>query len=283
MKTLKLMMYTVIATSIVALAQAQDNRTIRIATEGAFPPWNAVDTSGNPVGFDIDVGAALCERARLDCEFQTQAWDGIIPGLTVGKYDAVMAGMSITEKRKQVIAFSDPYALTSNYFVVRKSLDLLALDDRARIDLSSETEEGKRALQALKENLKGTTIGVQGSTNAEAFVQAHLSDEVEIRTYDKQDNLNLDLVAGRIDGGLADFSVWKAFLESKDGASAELYGPRISGGLFGPGVGIGLRKEDTALASKFNTAIKEIIADGTLEKISLKWFGTDVVPQQSDN
>ncbi|MCY0151037.1 transporter substrate-binding domain-containing protein [Hoeflea alexandrii] len=90
MKTLKLMMYTVIATAIVALAQAQDNRTIRIATEGAFPPWNAVDTSGNPVGFDIDVGAALCERAKLDCEFQTQAWDGIIPGLTVGKYDAVM-------------------------------------------------------------------------------------------------------------------------------------------------------------------------------------------------
>jgi len=279
MNALKLTVYAITATALASLAQAQDNRTIRIATEGAFPPWNAVDTTGEPVGFDIDVGVALCGRAKLDCEFLMQAWDGIIPALTVGKYDAVMAGMSITEKRKQVIAFSDPYALTSNYFVVRKTLDLPALDGKTKVDLSIETEESKRALMTLKENLKGRTIGVQGSTNAEAFVQQYFGEEAEIRTYDKQDNLNLDLVAGRIDGGLADFSVWKAFLESKDGASAQLYGPRISGGLFGPGVGIGLRKEDTALAAKFNDAIKAIIADGTLKTISLKWFGADVVPQ----
>ena len=279
MNALKLTVYAITATALASLAQAQDNRTIRIATEGAFPPWNAVDTTGEPVGFDIDVGVALCERAKLDCEFLMQAWDGIIPALTVGKYDAVMAGMSITEKRKQVIAFSDPYALTSNFFVVRKTLDLPALDGKAKVDLSIETEESKRALMTLKENLKGRTIGVQGSTNAEAFVQQYFGEEAEIRTYDKQDNLNLDLVAGRIDGGLADFSVWKAFLESKDGASAQLYGPRISGGLFGPGVGIGLRKEDTALATKFNDAIKATIADGTLKTISLKWFGADVVPQ----
>lgn len=279
MNALKLTVYAITATMLASLAQAQDNRTIRIATEGAFPPWNAVDTTGEPVGFDIDVGVALCERAKLDCEFLMQAWDGIIPALTVGKYDAVMAGMSITEKRKQVIAFSDPYALTSNYFVVRKTLDLPTLDGKAKVDLSIETEESKRALMTLKKNLKGRTIGVQGSTNAEAFVQQYFGEEAEIRTYDKQDNLNLDLVAGRIDGGLADFSVWKAFLESKDGASAQLYGPRISGGLFGPGVDIGLRKEDTALATKFNDAIKATIADGTLKTISLKWFGADVVPQ----
>ena len=230
-------------------------------------------------GFEVELANWLCIYMGHECTIVEQDWDGMIPALLMRKFDAIMAGMSITQKRKQVIAFSDPYALTSNYFVVRKALDLPALDDRTRIDLSSETEKGRQALEALKKNLKGTTIGVQGSTNAEAFVQAHLSDEVEIRTYDKQDNLNLDLVAGRIDGGLADFSVWKAFLESRDGASAELYGPRISGGLFGPGVGIGLRKEDTALASKFNDAIKAIAADGTLKAISLKWFGTDVAPQ----
>ena len=266
-----------LAAVIVGPANAQDGKSIKIATEGAFPPWNAVDTTGKPIGFDIDVGMALCARARLKCEFVAQAWDGIIPALNIGKFDAIMAGMSITEKRKQVITFSDPYALTSNYFVVRKSSDLPEMASNSKVNLSSEAEEERGILQALKDNLKGKTIGVQGSTNAEAFVREYLGDTVEIWTYDKQDNLNLDLVAGRIDGGLADYSVWKAFLESRDGAMAVLYGPRISGGLFGPGVGIGLRKQDKELAEQFNEAIEAIEADGSLKKISLKWFGADLV------
>lgn len=258
-------------------ADADQNTSIKIATEGAFPPWNAVDNNGKPIGFDIDVGRALCERAKLTCEFVTQAWDGIIPGLVVGKYDAVMAGMSITEKRKQVIAFSEPYALTSNYVVVEKSSGLPELDTHATIDLSSEGKDGGPKLLALKSNLKGKTIGVQGSTNAEAFVRQYFGDDADIRTYDKQDNLNLDLLAGRIDAGLADYSVWKVFLDSKEGASAMLYGPRISGGLFGPGVGIGLRKDETLLADRLNAAIASISADGTLRAISLKWFGANLV------
>jgi octopine/nopaline transport system substrate-binding protein len=266
-----------LAAALVGQANAQDGKSIRIATEGAFPPWNAVDTTGKPIGFDIDVGMALCEHARLKCEFVAQAWDGIIPALNVGKFDAIMAGMSITEKRKQVIAFSDPYALTSNYFVVRKSSGLPEMASTSKVNLSSEAEEERGILQALKDNLKGMIIGVQGSTNAEAFVREYLGDTVEIRTYDKQDNLNLDLVAGRVEGGLADYSVWKAFLESKDGAMAVLYGPRISGGLFGPGVGIGLRKQDKELAQQFNGAIEAIKADGSLKAISLKWFGADLV------
>lgn len=279
MNAFKMMLHVVVVGSLAGMAYADDGRTIRIATEGAFPPWNVVDTSGKPTGFDIDVGEALCARAKLKCEFLTQAWDGIIPALTVGKYDAVMAGMSITEKRRQVIAFSEPYALTSNYFVVSKSLQVPAMDSEARLDLSNESEAGKSVLAALKENLRGKSIGVQGSTNAEAFIRGYFGDVVEVRTYDKQDNLNLDLLAGRLDGGLADFSVWKAFLESKEGGSAHLYGPRISGGLFGPGVGIGLRKGDDVLSRKFDDAIREIQTDGTLRAISLKWFGADLVTQ----
>lgn len=277
MSTFKMTLHVMLAVLIVSQAHAEDSKTIKIATEGAFPPWNAVDTSGKPVGFDIDVGTALCERAKLKCEFVTQAWDGIIPALNVGKYDAIMAGMSITEKRKQVIAFSEPYALTSNYFVVGKSLDLPAMDSSVKINLSSDAQDGGSALQALKGNLGGKVIGVQGSTNAEAFVREYFGRSVEVRTYDKQDNLNLDLVSGRIDGGLADYSVWKAFLESKDGDAAVLYGPRISGGLFGPGVGIGLQKRDTELAGRFNDAIIAISKDGTLKEISMKWFGADLV------
>lgn len=277
MNALKIVIYFLYATTTASLAHAKDEKTIRIATEGAFPPWNAIDASGKPIGFDIDVGMALCERANLKCEFVTQAWDGIIPALNVGKYDAIMAGMSITEKRKQVIAFSQPYALTSNYFVVSKALGLPAIDGEVKLDLSSETEAEKRVLQTLKENLKGKTIGVQGATNAETFVREYFGDTVEIRIYDKQDNLNMDLSAGRLDGGLADYSVWKAFLESKDGASATLYGPRISGGLFGPGIGIGLRKEDQDLADAFNDALKALTNDGSIKQMSLKWFGADLV------
>lgn len=277
MKALKLSVSAVVLSVLAGVAGAEDVRPIKIATEGAFPPWNAVDASGKPVGFDVDVGIALCARANLKCDFVTQAWDGIIPALTVGKYDAIMAGMSITEKRQQVIAFSEPYALTSNYFVISKLLELPAMDVEARLDLTAETDASNRTLAALKENLKGRSIGVQGSTNAEAFVREYFGDAIEVRTYDKQDNLNLDLVAGRIDGGLADFSVWKAFLESKDGGSAQVYGPRISGGVFGPGVGIGLRKEDAALSEKLNSAIRAIEKDGTLKAISLKWFGADLV------
>lgn len=277
MNALKLTVSVTVFSLLVGMASAENPGTIKIATEGAFPPWNAVDASGKPVGFDVDVGLALCARANLKCEFVTQAWDGIIPALTVGKYDAIMAGMSITEKRKQVIAFSEPYALTSNYFVVSKSLELPAIGNGAKLDLTVETDASRRALVDMKESLKGRSIGVQGSTNAEAFVRDYFGVAVEVRTYDKQDNLNLDLVAGRIDGGLADFSVWKAFLESKDGGSAYLYGPRISGGVFGPGVGIGLRKEDAALAEKFNGAIRAVEKDGTLKAISLKWFGADLV------
>ena len=146
-----------------------------------------------------------------------------------------------------------------------------------KLDLTTETDAGKRVLTALKENLEGKSIGVQGATNAESFVRDYFGDDIDVRTYDKQDNLTLDLVAGRIDGGLADFSVWQAFLGSQDGGSVQLYGPRISGGVFGPGVGIGLRKEDGDLAKKFNDAIREIEADGTLKTISLKWFGADLV------
>jgi octopine/nopaline transport system substrate-binding protein len=277
MNVFKVMIHAAVVSVLAGAAHAEEGRPIKIATEGAFPPWNAVDASGKPIGFDIDVGLELCARAKLKCEFVTQAWDGIIPALTVGKYDAIMAGMSITEKRQQVIAFSEPYALTSNYFVVSKSLGVPAMEGGMKLDLTTETDAGKRALTDLKENLKGKSIGVQGATNAEAFVRDHFGDDVDVRTYDKQDNLTLDLVAGRIDGGLADFSVWKEFLESQDGGSVQLYGPRISGGLFGPGVGIGLRKEDGDLAKKFNDAIRAVEADGTLRIISLKWFGADLV------
>lgn len=277
MKLSQLMCLLPILTALVGHANAHESKTITIATEGAFPPWNSVNSSGEVEGFEVDVGKALCERAKISCRFVAQAWDGIIPGLTVGKYDAVMAGMSITEKRKKVIDFSEPYALTSNYFVVANSAGLPAMDPATIVDLSSDNSGNRLLLEALRSNLKGRIVGVQGATNAEAFVREVLGDDVEIRTYDKQDNLNLDLLAGRLDGGLADYSVWKAFLDGDGGQVASLYGPRISGGVFGPGVGIGLRQNDSNLKNLFNEAILVMKQDGTLKSVSMKWFGIDMV------
>jgi octopine/nopaline transport system substrate-binding protein len=151
------------------------------------------------------------------------------------------------------------------------------MEEDGRVDLTAASDGEDTLLRILKTNLMHRTIGVQGSTNAEAFVHAYLGDDVEVRTYDKQDSLNLDLVAGRIDAGLADYSVWKAFLESDEGKTAHLYGPRLSGGIFGPGVGIGLRQGDKELADAFNDGLKAIKADGTLKAISLRWFGADLV------
>jgi octopine/nopaline transport system substrate-binding protein len=269
---------TIVATMLMVSAQAhgQASDTLTIATEGAFPPWNAVDAAGQAVGFDIDVGKAICERANLKCTFVTQAWDGIIPALTVGKVDAIMAGMSITEKRKQVIAFSEPYALTSNYFVVAKASGVAPIDRDSKLDLSS-SEDNSALLQSLKNGLQGKIIGVQGSTNAEAFVRQYLGDAVEVRTYDTQDNLNLDLSVGRIDAGLADYSVWKAFLDTNGQKTVEIYGPRLSGGIFGPGVGIGLRQNSEKLSERLNTALQSIKTDGTLKDISYRWFDADLV------
>ncbi len=262
--------------ALIGTAYAEEGVTLKIATEGAFPPWNAVDASGQIVGFDIDVGKALCERAELRCAFVTQAWDGIIPALNVGKYDAIMAGMSITEKRKQVIAFTEPYASTSNYFLVAKASGFPALPHNVKINLSQPTDSDTDLLQTLKNNFQGKIVGVQGSTNAELFVREFLGGSVDIRTYDTQDNLNLDLSTGRIDAGLADYSVWDGFLESDGGRTVELYGPQVSGGPFGPGVGIGVRKDNLSLVKRFNDALVSIKADGTLKAISGRWFNADL-------
>ncbi|MGV2102889.1 transporter substrate-binding domain-containing protein [Rhizobium sp. 21-4511-3d] len=255
-------------------------RSVAIGSEGASPPWNAIGEDGQLAGFDIDVGKDLCRRANLDCRFVAQDWDGIIPALTVGKFDAIMSGMAITEKRKKSIAFSQPYAGGFNQIVLRKDLQVAPMDTAAKLDLTDIDAAKKSTLATIRLALSGKTLGVLRSSNSEVVLNELVGTAASIRSYDSQDNLQLDLAAGRIDGGLADYFTWKAFLDGPDGADAAFYGPELSGGPWGPGVGIGLRQSDKDLVAVFDKAIGEAKADGTLRRLSLQWFGLDVSPNQ---
>ncbi|AVA25767.1 transporter substrate-binding domain-containing protein [Rhizobium sp. NXC24] len=260
---------------------AFEKKTITIASEGASPPWNALNAEGKLVGFDIDVGEELCRRINLECIFVAQDWDGIIPALTVGKFDAIMSGMAITEKRKKSIAFSQPYAGGFNQLVVRKELDLPPTDTSMKLNLTNIDADKQAVIDQLRTALAGKTLGVLRSSNSEAVLNDLFGKVATIRSYDSQDNMHLDLAAERIDGGLADYFTWKTFLDSKDGETATLYGPQLSGGLWGPGVGVGLRKDDAELIAAFDSAIAAVTRDGTLKRLSEQWFKIDVSPQAS--
>jgi octopine/nopaline transport system substrate-binding protein len=277
MKLTLIALCLVLGSGVTAIANP---RPIAIGSEGASPPWNAVGEDGQLAGFDIDVGKDLCRRANLDCRFVAQDWDGIIPALTVGKFDAIMSGMAITEKRKKSIAFSRPYAGGFNQIVLRKELQVMPMNTNAKLDLTDIDADKEKALHEIRQALSGKTLGVLRSSNSEVVLKELVGTAAVIRSYDSQDNLQLDLAAGRIDGGLADYFTWKIFLGGPDGADAEFFGPELSGGPWGPGVGIGLRQSDNDLVAVFDKAIAEAKADGTLRRLSLQWFGLDVSPNQ---
>lgn len=259
-------------------ALAKDWTTVRIATEGAYPPWNATDASGQLIGFEVDLANDLCQRMQVECEIVAQDWEGIIPALTAGKYDAIMAGMSITDERKKVISFTDSYANEPAKLAVLKDSDLV--DFASPIDmitLDTVEPEEEDAIEALKTALDGYTIGVQVATTHQNFLDEYLADVADIRKYDTQENLDLDLESGRVDAALASMSYWVPLMETEKGANLTLIGPAMNGGPFGAGVGAGIRQEDTDLAKMFNKAIAEAKEDGTINRLAEQWFGFDVV------
>ncbi len=246
----------------VTAAGAQDD-VIRIGTEGAYPPWNYTEANGELAGFEIDLANAMCEKMGATCEFVAQDWDGIIPALLNGRYDAIMAGMSITEERRQRINFSQGYVTDPAYFLAEKSSPL----------------QDAETLDELKAAIDGKVVGVQTATIHANFVDQELDGLVELRLYDTQENMELDLTSGRIDAALADFAAWKAFMEKPDGTDYDIFGPRLTGAefpVFGEGVGVGLRKDDTELLERVNAALAELKADGTVTMLSNQYFGYDI-------
>jgi polar amino acid transport system substrate-binding protein/arginine/ornithine transport system substrate-binding protein len=238
-----------------AAAYAQDK--LKLATEGTYPPWNYKDPSGQLVGWDIEIGNALCERMKAQCEFVAQEWDGIIPGLNAKKFDLIVASMGITAKRKEQVAFSNRYKDTISTFVAKKG----TIKD------------------TTVDSLAGKRIGVQrGSIQHDYLTKTYTKSDIVV--YDKTTDVEFDLVSGRVDLMLQNkLTTWSGFFKKPDGAGFEFVGADLKGGLLGEGSGIAARKEDTALLERVNKALAEIIADGTYQKISDKYFPFKLLAQ----
>jgi octopine/nopaline transport system substrate-binding protein len=263
--------------SIAALAiffSSAQADSIRIGTEGAYPPWNAKDESGKLIGFEVELANVLCAYMEHDCTIVEQDWDGMIPGLIMRKFDAIMAGMSITDERMKTINFSQGYADEVASLAVMKGSSLEGMDTPKGINLSKGGSAVKKALKTLTAALAGKTIGVQTATIHQNFLESGDVGTVKIRTYKTQDEVNLDLAAGRIDAALAAAVAFSDYAE-KSGKPVVLVGPTFSGGAFGNGVGVGLRKADTQLEKDFNKAINKARKNGKISELAIKWFGFD--------
>ena len=221
--------------------------TLKMGIEAAYPPFNNKDASGQVVGFDVEIGNALCAKMKAECSIVTSDWDGIIPALNAKKFDFLISSMSITEERKQAVDFSDPYYSNKLQFIAPK----------AKTDFKTD-----------KDSLKGKVIGAQRATLAGTWLEDNLGDAVEIKLYDTQENAYLDLTSGRVDAILADKYVNYEWLKSDAGRAYEFKGDPVEES---DKIGIAVRKGDP-IREKLNAALKEIVADGTYKKINDKYF-----------
>ena len=232
-----------LAAALMSGAAFADN--VRIGTEGAYAPWNYIDDAGKLAGFEIELGAELCKKAGISCEFVQNEWDSIIPNLIAGNYDMIMAGMSITDERKQTIDFSDDYFPPdpSKYIAMK-------------------------GMSADFGNLSGKRIGVQGATIQSAYAEETFSANNTIVSYETPDQSVADLMAGNIDLLLADGSFLQPVVDGSGGAVA-FVGPDV---MIGGGVGIGMRKTDGDLAMKMGKALDAAKKDGTVDRLIKKYF-----------
>ena len=272
MNILKKTIFTVLFSLLVIGSVHADK--VKIGTEGAYPPWNSKDSSGNLIGFEVELAKELCSIMKHDCTIVEQDWDGMIPALTGKKFDAIMAGMSITEERMKTISFSQGYADEVASLAVMKGSKLENLDTPEGINLSLGGSSVDKALKTLTGALAGKTVCTQTGTIHQNFLQSGDVGKIDVRTYKTQDEVNLDLTSGRCDVALAAAVAFTDYAD-KSGKAVVLTGPTFSGGAFGNGVGVGIRQSDTKLINDFNSAIDQARKEGIISKLAIKHFGFD--------
>lgn len=251
LKALLFIWSLVCAAFLLPFAASSEPLNLRIATEGANPPFSTVDSNGKLEGFDVDIANALCAKMGAECQIADQDWDGIIPALLAHKYDAVIASVNITKDREKVVAFTKPYYHSTSVFIVRKGTDTKDVSPMA---------------------LAGKTVGVQTATNQSAYLDDKYSHSI-VRLYNTVADAYRDLAAGRVDYILYDKLAAYDWLKSPEGACCEMAPLELNDpAYFGAGVAIALRKGDDALLKRFNAAIDGIRADGVYAKINAKYF-----------
>ena len=221
-----------------ALAQ----QTIRMGTEGAYPPYNFINDAGEVDGFERELGDEMCARAGLTCEWVTNDWDSIIPNLVSGNYDTIIAGMSITDERDEVIDFTQAY---------------IPPDPSAYAGIAgTEVDPASAVIAAQTGTIQAAHIAQIGGTLME---------------FPTPDDTIAAVRNGEADAVLAD----KAFLEpivDASGGELDWVAPDV---MLGGGVGMGLRESDTELRETFDAVITGMKEDGTLNPMIRKWFGED--------
>ncbi|MFK7743582.1 MAG: transporter substrate-binding domain-containing protein [Roseobacter sp.] len=236
MKNIILTTAALALTAGVALADGH-GKTVRMGTEGAYPPYNFLNDAGEIDGFERELGDELCARAELTCEWVTNEWDSIIPNLVSGNYDVIIAGMSVTDERDEVIDFSEQYTLPDPSGYLAASMD---------VDVSA----GVIAAQA--NTIQASYIASSGATLVEFATPEETVAAVK---------------NGEADAVLAD----KAFLNELAAADDALM-MLEQDVMIGGGIGLGLRESDTELKEKFNVAIQSMKADGSLNVLIGKWL-----------
>jgi len=241
--------------ALMATTAMAEGEKIVIGTEGAYPPFNNLESDGSLTGFDIDIAKALCEEMKAECTFVTQDWDGIIPALISKKFDAIIASMSITAERKEKVDFTNKYYNTPPAIVVPKDSPIT---------------------EATEDALDGKTLGAQSATTHSNYAEAHMKKS-ELKLYPTSEEYKLDIANGRIDGVVDDIVVLSEWLKTADGACCKLLGALpIDPVINGEGAGIAIRKGDDALREKFNAAIDAIRKSGKYKEINDKYFAFDV-------
>ena len=236
------------ATLVLALLAATPTlaaEKLRIATTGGYPPFAYVDDAGEITGFDVAIARALCTELDVQCEVVLEEWERLIPELRAGSFDAIAASMSITEKRRELVSFTDRYYSNVVRFVAREGSGFDAADASGKI------------------------IGAARATIASDWLEANLAGTATIKLYTGQQELHEDLVAGRLDAMFGDGLGSYAWLQGPEGAGFGFVGEEYR---LDEGIGIAVRHEDVPLLSRLNGALQAILANGTYERINARYF-----------
>lgn len=244
-----------IAAAVSLFAAPVAAEPLRVATEGAYPPFNSVNANGEIVGFDVDITNALCAEAGFECSIVTQEWDGLIPGLLANQYDVIIASMTITDERREIVDFTDHYYRTPTRFV--------AAEDAG--------------LTISPEGMAGKVIGVQSGTVFEAWLQENFTDS-DIRAYPSAEEHNADLISGRVDAVVGDSVAFAGgFFTTDEAAGFAFVGPEYTDrALVGDGIGIAVRKGEDDVRDRLSAAIAAIRANGTYQEINGQYFDFDI-------